>query len=144
VGDYRETFQRFRPGFDVQTERQRRADAERPESFTEEDVYPDARLCLFRLREMGLRVGLAENQTKGAEGILRSISFPVEVIGTSDSCRVEKPSTAFFERIVAEAECDPAANDTSYGLAADVFTRDISRGYRTAKRLRAGTVWVNT
>ena len=28
--------------------------------------------------------------------------------------------------------------------AAGVFTRDISKAHRTAKRLRAGTVWINT
>jgi phenylacetaldehyde dehydrogenase len=38
----------------------------------------------------------------------------------------------------------PVANDTNYGLAAGVFTRDISKAHRTAKRLRAGTVWINT
>lgn len=37
----------------------------------------------------------------------------------------------------------PEANDTNFGLAAGVFTRDISKAMRTAKRLRAGTVWVN-
>src|SRR5262249_57331798 len=41
-------------------------------------------------------------------------------------------------------EIVPVANDTSYGLAAGVFTRDISKANRTAKRLRAGTVWINT
>jgi phenylacetaldehyde dehydrogenase len=35
-------------------------------------------------------------------------------------------------------------NDTNYGLAAGVFTKDISKAHRTAKRLRAGTVWINT
>ena len=35
------------------------------------------------------------------------------------------------------------ANDTLYGLAAAVFTKDITRGLRTVKRLKAGTVWVN-
>jgi len=37
-----------------------------------------------------------------------------------------------------------ALGAASYGLAAGVFTRDISKAHRTAKRLRAGTVWINT
>ncbi len=36
------------------------------------------------------------------------------------------------------------ANDSNYGLAAGVFTSDISKAHRTAKLLRAGTVWINT
>jgi len=42
------------------------------------------------------------------------------------------------------AEIVPVANDTNYGLAAGVFTRDINKAYQTALRLRAGTVWINT
>lgn len=34
-------------------------------------------------------------------------------------------------------------NDTTYGLGAGVWTRDISRAYRMARALRAGSVWVN-
>jgi acyl-CoA reductase-like NAD-dependent aldehyde dehydrogenase len=36
------------------------------------------------------------------------------------------------------------ANDTSFGLAAGVWTRDLSRAHRFADRIEAGTVWVNT
>jgi acyl-CoA reductase-like NAD-dependent aldehyde dehydrogenase len=36
------------------------------------------------------------------------------------------------------------ANDTEYGLAAGVWTRDLARAHRASQRLDAGTVWVNT
>jgi len=36
------------------------------------------------------------------------------------------------------------ANQTEYGLAAGVFTRDISKALRVADRLTAGTVFINT
>jgi len=42
-----------------------------------------------------------------------------------------------------EEEALRIANDTDYGLAAGLFTRDISRAHRVARRLRAGSVWVN-
>lgn len=35
------------------------------------------------------------------------------------------------------------ANDTPYGLAAALWTRDLSKAHLTAKALRAGSVWVN-
>jgi acyl-CoA reductase-like NAD-dependent aldehyde dehydrogenase len=35
------------------------------------------------------------------------------------------------------------ANDTSFGLAAGVWTNDLGRAHRMIKRLRAGTVWIN-
>lgn len=36
-----------------------------------------------------------------------------------------------------------AANDSEYGLAAGIWTRDVSRAHKVAKRLKAGSVWVN-
>ncbi|MFI5614862.1 aldehyde dehydrogenase [Amycolatopsis sp. NPDC051903] len=43
-----------------------------------------------------------------------------------------------------EAEAISIANGTDYGLASGIWTTDITRAHRVAKRLAAGTVWVNT
>jgi betaine-aldehyde dehydrogenase len=42
-----------------------------------------------------------------------------------------------------EADALRIANDTHYGLAAAVWTRDIFKAFRVVKALRAGIVWVN-
>jgi aldehyde dehydrogenase (NAD+) len=36
------------------------------------------------------------------------------------------------------------ANDTEYGLAAGVWTQNLARAHRMARKLEAGTIWVNT
>jgi len=43
-----------------------------------------------------------------------------------------------------EAELLEQANDSVFGLAAGIWTRDYKRAWRVARRLEAGTVWINT
>lgn len=42
-----------------------------------------------------------------------------------------------------QAEAISKANDTTYGLAAAVFTKDLNRAIETAHKLQAGTAWIN-
>ncbi len=43
-----------------------------------------------------------------------------------------------------ETEALMLANDTNFGLASGIFTRDVGRALRVSKAIRAGIVWVNT
>jgi N-acetyl-D-muramate 6-phosphate phosphatase len=98
--DNAETFQYFRPGFDLARERQRREEAGRGERIEESDLYPDVRPSLGALRAGGLRVGVAGNQTHRAAQLLRALELPVDFIGTSGEWGVAKPDPGFFERLI--------------------------------------------
>lgn len=43
-----------------------------------------------------------------------------------------------------DEEAIAKANDTSYGLAAALFTEKISRAHKVARKLQAGMVWINS
>ncbi|MGW4637469.1 HAD family hydrolase [Sphaerisporangium sp. NPDC004334] len=110
--DYRETFQVFRPGFDLTEEREKRAEAGKAEWFGEEDLYPDTRPALEKLRNDGLWVGIAGNQTVRAGGILRALNLPTDMIATSDDWGVSKPDVEFFRCVIGAAPC--AASEILY------------------------------
>ncbi|UFS57627.1 aldehyde dehydrogenase family protein [Subtercola endophyticus] len=45
--------------------------------------------------------------------------------------------------VASESEAIEVANGTPFGLAAGLWTKDLSAAHRVSRRLRAGTVWVN-
>ncbi|KAH6689637.1 aldehyde dehydrogenase [Plectosphaerella plurivora] len=51
---------------------------------------------------------------------------------------------AVIGRFKTEEEALALANDTQYGLGSAVFTRDLTRAHRVARRIEAGMVWINS
>jgi N-acetyl-D-muramate 6-phosphate phosphatase len=132
-----ETFQYFRPGFDLMLERQRREQAGAGEQYGEEDLYPDARPTLAELGSMGLWVGIAGNQTARAGRILRGLNLPADLIATSAEWNVAKPDPGFFARVIDSAPGiaseivyvgDHRDNDVAPAKAAGMRTAFVRRG----------------
>jgi len=72
---------------------------------------------------------------------------PTVLVDTTPDMQVEREE--IFGPVVTARPFDDldevarAANDTVYGLGAGVWTRDLSAAHRLAKKIRAGTVWIN-
>jgi len=98
-----------------------------------------------------LEIGLSEGATAMTGGKKMGdkgyFVEPTVLVNTKDNMRVVQEE--IFGPVVTAIPFDdpeelmPRANDTVYGLAAGIWTKDISKAHRVASALRAGTVWIN-
>lgn len=99
-------------------------------------------------RQEGGRI-LCGGQTVRPEGRCRGGWFvaPSVIEGLSCACRTNQEE--IFGPVVtvmpfdSEAEVLGSANGTPYGLAATVWTQNLTRAHRVAQQLQTGVVWVN-
>lgn len=126
-----------KPGFNIAEERAAREAAGHGEAITESDLYSDVRPALSALREAGLWVGIAGNQTVRAGELLRALDLPADAIATSGEWGVAKPNRAFFDRVCSWsrfpasqiAYCgDHLANDVLAARAAGLRPAHVRRG----------------
>jgi len=98
-------------------------------------------------REEGAEV-LVGGERRRIDGFENGVFVEPTVFGNvSDTMRIAReeifgPVMCLFE-FDDEADVIRRANDTPFGLAAGIFTRDIGRAHRVAARLDAGTLWIN-
>jgi phenylacetaldehyde dehydrogenase len=125
---------RVRPGFD-------------PESdmgplVSEEQMN---RVCGYM--EAGFKEGAKAAAGGKREGNRGYFVQPTVLVDTTENMKVVREEI-FGPVVTAIPFSDPSeivarANDTVYGLAAGVWTRDIKKAHATANRIKAGTVWIN-
>ncbi|ESZ18583.1 aldehyde dehydrogenase family protein [Mesorhizobium sp. L48C026A00] len=103
-----------------------------------------------------LQAGTAEGATlvtggeRLMEGALAAGNFvaPTVFAGVSDDMRIAREE--IFGPVISALPFDTLdeaverANNTPYGLAAGVFTRNIATAHQLSRKIRAGSVWVNT
>lgn len=113
-------------------------------------------LCTDRQRNH-IRDLIARSVAKGARIVTGGAAldragfyFAPTILDCSDAPDAPAISEEFFGPILTVVSFDTEeqaihlANDTDYGLAAGLFTNNLTRTHRMIRALRAGVVWVNT
>jgi HAD superfamily hydrolase (TIGR01549 family) len=102
-----------------------------------ENLYPDALPTLASLKRAGYKIGISGNQPAWIEPAIRTWGAQADLIASSASWGIEKPSPKFFERIVRETGAqareiayvgDRVDNDILPALAVGMKAIFIKRG----------------
>ncbi|KIC07174.1 carnitine dehydratase, partial [Leisingera sp. ANG-M1] len=113
-------------------------------------------LCTEKQRQhaealIGASLKAGAKLVTGGEALERDgFYFPPTVLDCSDAPDAPCLTTEFFGPVLSvvefetEAEAIEIANNTAFGLASGLFTRDLTRAHRMIRAIRAGIVWVNT
>lgn len=76
--------------------------------------------------------------------------YPPTILDCSEARQADSVMQELFGPVLSvmtfedEAEAIRLANGTEYGLAAGVFTQNLTRAHRVTRKLRSGVVWLNT
>ncbi|WP_042380632.1 HAD family hydrolase [Streptacidiphilus melanogenes] len=126
-----------KPDLDLWAEYKVREHHGHGERVDETDLYPDVRPGLQALRDAGLWVGIAGNQTAAVGNLLRGLDLPADAIGVSGEWQVAKPDLEFFATLASWADRAPGeilyvgdhpANDITPAQAAGLKACHIRRG----------------
>lgn len=135
--DNAEALRLARPGIDVAAEYRARENAGKGEHLGDSDLYDDVRPVLAALRDTGVRVVIAGNQTARAGELLRGLNLPADLVVTSGEWGVAKPQPEFFRRVLEVAQAAPGetiyvgdhpVNDVFPAKAAGLRTAHLRRG----------------
>jgi len=103
-----------------------------------------------------IRTTLAKAESQGAKirfggaPLDRPGNYMAPTLVDCQSAEIETLNVEMFGPVMSlmpfdtEEEAIALANDTDFGLASGVFTRDVARAHRVSERLHAGICWVNT
>ncbi|MFK4213880.1 HAD family hydrolase [Streptomyces sp. NPDC030920] len=135
--DNAEALRLLKPDMDIPAEYAAREATGRGEHLDETDLYEDVRPSLTALRDLGIRVVIAGNQTAKAGQLLQALDLPADFIATSGEWGCAKPSADFFARVLDASQAlawdtvyvgDHPMNDTFPAARAGLRTVHLRRG----------------
>jgi aldehyde dehydrogenase (NAD+) len=98
--------------------------------------------------DVGVREGASVVTGGGRRGDVGYFVSPTVFANVEHDMRISQEEifgpVAAVIKFKDDADAIRIANGTKYSLAAGVWSNDMTRVHRFARRLRAGTVWVNT